>query len=338
MIEVVNCVERIDREMWGKLIEKSSTATWFQTCEAYDFFAGLPDMFIPFVYGVIDNGDLKGVCVGYITKEKNRIKQLLTRRAIITGGPMLADEVSEEEVEALLNAVMDGLRTKAIYIETRNLNDYSRWKEVFEKCRFEYVPHLNFHVDCTDEQTMMKKISESKVRQIKKSLKSGAVIIKAKTEGQIEAFYQILYDLYKSKVKTPLFPKQFFLDFFRQKRGVYLLVCQDGKVIGGIMCPVLEGRTIYEWFVAGLDVEYKTFHPSIVSTYAAMKYGLDNGISRFDFMGAGAPGDGGYGVRDFKAKFGGELVEHGRFLHVCNKPLYSLGKLGVNILKRYKCI
>lgn len=30
-------------------------------------------------------------------------------------------------------------------------------------------------------------------------------------------------------------------------------------------------------------------------------------------MGAGVPNDGGYGVRDFKAKFGGELVEYGRF-------------------------
>ena len=51
-------------------------------------------------------------------------------------------------------------------------------------------------------------------------------------------------------------------------------------------------------------------------------------------MGAGAPGDGGYGVRDFKAKFGGELVEYGRFKYVCNPVLYAIGKLGVAILKK----
>ena len=54
MVKVVESVDMVDREKWGCLIEKSSTATWFQTCEAYDFFAGLPDMFIPFVYGVMD--------------------------------------------------------------------------------------------------------------------------------------------------------------------------------------------------------------------------------------------------------------------------------------------
>ena len=50
-------------------------------------------------------------------------------------------------------------------------------------------------------------------------------------------------------------------------------------------------------------------------------------------MGAGKPDDG-YGVRDFKAKFGGQLVEHGRFLHVMNPLLYNIGKLGVKLLKK----
>jgi lipid II:glycine glycyltransferase (peptidoglycan interpeptide bridge formation enzyme) len=52
-------------------------------------------------------------------------------------------------------------------------------------------------------------------------------------------------------------------------------------------------------------------------------------------MGAGKP-DEAYGVRDFKAKFGGKLVEHGRFLFVCKPLLYKIGILGVKILKKIK--
>jgi serine/alanine adding enzyme len=52
-------------------------------------------------------------------------------------------------------------------------------------------------------------------------------------------------------------------------------------------------------------------------------------------MGAGKP-DEGYGVREFKSKFGGELVEHGRFLFVCNPRLYALGKYIVKKLKSGK--
>jgi lipid II:glycine glycyltransferase (peptidoglycan interpeptide bridge formation enzyme) len=50
-------------------------------------------------------------------------------------------------------------------------------------------------------------------------------------------------------------------------------------------------------------------------------------------MGAGSP-DQPYGVRDFKAEFGGELVEHGRFLCVRKPMLYAIGKMGVKLLKQ----
>ena len=49
-------------------------------------------------------------------------------------------------------------------------------------------------------------------------------------------------------------------------------------------------------------------------------------------MGAGKPGDS-YGVRDFKARFGGQLVEHGRYDYVLSPMLYNVGKMGVKIMK-----
>ena len=52
-------------------------------------------------------------------------------------------------------------------------------------------------------------------------------------------------------------------------------------------------------------------------------------------MGAGKP-DEGYGVREFKSKFGGELVELGRFLSINNPILYSIGKKVIEIIKKKK--
>ena len=52
-------------------------------------------------------------------------------------------------------------------------------------------------------------------------------------------------------------------------------------------------------------------------------------------MGAGVP-DVPDGVRDFKAEFGGELVEHGRFLCVSKPIQYKIGVMGVKILKKIK--
>jgi hypothetical protein len=54
--------------------------------------------------------DLRGVCVGYVTVERNRLKQYFTRRAIIFGGPALADDATSEEVETLMKAVRNQLK------------------------------------------------------------------------------------------------------------------------------------------------------------------------------------------------------------------------------------
>ena len=147
----------IDRDEWGALVKTSATGTWFQTEEAYEFFASMPELFRPFVFGVASDPagaqtQLRGVCVGYVTVEKNLVKQFFTRRAIIIGGPALADDCTEEEVEALMSAVREQLRSKAIYIETRNFNDYSKWKNSFAKAEFSYQPHLNFLVDTSSEE------------------------------------------------------------------------------------------------------------------------------------------------------------------------------------------
>ena len=278
---------------------------------------------------------LVGVIVGYITRERNAIKQFFTRRAIIIGGPLLAEDISNEALSMLLASLknLPSLQGGAggrlpIYIETRNFHDYSKWKSVFETNGFAYQPHYDIHVHCDAAHTM----SEQRIRQVKKALKNGVEIVEASSEQEIRDWYEILYKLYREKVRTPLFSEEFFLQFYRNGVGKYLLVKHQGKVIGGMMCPILKSKVIYEWYVCGLDEEYRDQYPSVMATHAAIEYAKTNALPLFDFMGAGKP-DIPYGVRDFKMEFGGELVEHGRFLCVRKPLLYWIGKMGLKLLK-----
>lgn len=97
----------------------------------------------------------------------------------------------------------------------------------------------------------------------------------------------------------------------------------------------MPSGVIYEWFACGEDGVYPHIFPSCYATYAGIRYAAEHGCARFDMMGAGTP-DEAYGVRDFKAKFGGTLVEHGRFLCITKPFLFSLGSLGIKILKKLK--
>ena len=335
----------IDRTEWSALVKTSATGTWFQTPEAFDFFNAQKELFKPFAIAIEksesrvesrESRELRGVCVGYVTVEKSPIKQFLTRRAIIIGGPALADDCTDEEVEALMFAVRKQLQPQAIYVETRNFNDYSKWKGAFEKAGFLYEPHLNFHVH-TDQgwDAVEENIGKHRKKYIRLSFRDGASIEEKPTKEQVRAYYEILKDLYKTKVKMPLQPWEFFEKLYHCPSCKYLLVLYEGQVVGGSICMLLSGHGVYEWYACGKDGVYRNIHPSSVTKYAGMKYACDNGFAVFDMMGAGKP-DEEYGVRDFKAEFGGELVEHGRFLCVTKPLLYKVGVLGVKILKKIK--
>lgn len=385
MLKVLS-YEEIDKDQWQELVRTSATGTWFQTPEAYCLYESLPELFKPFVVAVervreLENervSELKGVCMGFVTVEKSAAKQFFTRRAIIMGGPALADDATEEEVTALMKAVVEKLEESItdnhspititespIYIESRNFNDYSRWKDAFAAAGFEYRPHLNFHVNCTDKEKMWERLSENRRRQIRHSGESGVTIADLRLEigdsrleigncrlenGELEIreWYDILERLYKKKVKTPLWPVEFFLEAYRQGVGRFLLVKYEDKVIGGSFCVELKRNKssiinhkssinaqgiVYEWFECGLNSEYKEQYPSVMATWAGMEYAAENGMARYDMMGAGEP-DAPYGVRDFKSEFGGEEVEQGRFLYIAKPMLYKVGTIGVKILKR----
>lgn len=338
--------KEIKREEWNALVKGSATGTWFQGPEAFDFFNAQKELFKPFVVGVACDPagaqtHLRAVCVGYVTVEKSPLKQFFTRRAIIIGGPALADDCINEEVLLLLSTLREQLSTGAnapIYIESRNFNDYSRWKEAFAAAGFDYKPHLNFHVDTTDKEVMWERLSENRHRQVRKAQSTVECLTnEGISELEVREWYEILRELYRTKVKTPLWPVEFFLEAYRKGVGKFLLVKHEGKVIGGSMVVMWKPEerlgTVYEWFECGLNAEYKEQYPSVMATWAGITLAHETGCARYDMMGAGEPGVP-YGVRDFKSEFGGELVEHGRFLCV-NKPmLYRLGKLGVKILKR----
>ena len=112
---IVRTYSEIDKQDWRLLAETSPLSTWFQTDEAYRFYQSVSDI-CAFVYGVLEEDKLVGVIVGYTTQEKCQLKQHFTARSIIVGGPLIADNISNEALSALLSAIaqckVEGLKLK----------------------------------------------------------------------------------------------------------------------------------------------------------------------------------------------------------------------------------
>ncbi len=331
-MKILNNISLIDRKQWVALVNRSPVASVFQTPELFDFFIDIGLYGID-ALGVEENGVLKGLVVCVIQSEGKKMKKRLTTRVIINGGPLLDESITDEALKLLLFTVLSEFNKQCIYIETRNLNDYSRWRKTFEACGFEYQPHYNFHID-TSEIEIEKRFDKSRRKRIRKALDNGVVI--NCDNACLPSFYSILSDLYCNRIHKPLPPYAMFESLLNHPFAKYFFVVSPkGEVIGGQLILLLGNQVVYAWYCCGLDQDYRDLHPSIMANYAAIRYAADNGFKRFDMMGAGKPGDN-YGVRDFKAQFGGELVEHGRFLRI-NKPLvYKAGSFVLKLISKTK--
>lgn len=334
--------EKIDFNLWDNFLNDHPKGTVFQSSHMFELFRKT-DNFKPIAILISNNNRILGVLLAVIIREYSGIAGFLSSRTVIYGGPVICDRSNQVEkvLDLLLKELVKKVKNRSIFIQFRNFNDCTNQLETYTKNGFRYLDRLNYLVDTSSEEVVKRGISSSKLRQIKKSLKSGTEIITPENIDQVMAFYEILFDLYKNKIKKPLPKWSFFKNFYELSKdgrlGVIKLIKYNDNIIGGILSPIFNESTIYEWYVCGLDKEHKQLYPSVLATWAAIDFALKNNIRRFDFMGVGTP-DKDYGVRDFKSKFGGELVNFGRFGRINNKFLYAITEIGFNILALLKKI
>ncbi len=294
-------------------------------------------------------GIMQGIVLGVVIRESDGLKGNFSSRTVVYGGPLISEShkrkthIAELLIEALLAAVAE----KSVFTQVRGGYDMSAFDEVFAKFKFKWYPRLNLLIDTRLKAEVQRQLSSSRKRQIRTSLANKAKIVQPESEEQIKAFYSILYNLYKQKVKKPLPDYSFFQAFFsaivqnesKDFSAGYFLIEYEKEVIGGILCPYLRNGTVFEWYVCGLDQEYreKGIYPSVLATWAAIEFAVNGSSRQFDFMGVGIPGKP-YGVRDFKMKFGGHQVNYGRYTRINNRWIYMIAEMGYNLLSLFKKI
>jgi len=334
-------VTELDKNKWAEFVNNHPHGNIFQTPEMFEVYQNTKKYEPVFVAIINEKEEILGTLLAVIQKEYSGLLGNFTARAIIFGGPLIKDN-DPDVLDFVLKEYDEIIKRKAIYSQFRNFWDWGDSKEIFIKNGFEYEEHYNVLVDLEkDADTLFSKLHTSKRRQIRKALKSGVSICEAENKNEIEKLYEILLDLYVKKVKKPIPPLSLFLNLFRILNPInsikIFVIKYNDKIVGGIICPISFNKfnkVIYEFYI-GSHNDYKKFYPGILSTWAPIKWGNENGLSKFDFMGAGNPYED-YGVRDFKLKFGGELVNYGRFEKVHKTVLMEIGKMGFKILQKIK--
>jgi hypothetical protein len=303
----------------------------FQTPDFYRLNNNTPE-FGGNVFACSIDGNYKGLVVAVIQKEKG-LFSFFSKRAIIYGGPIFSD-LDEESVIEFLYFIKDSLIGKAIFIEIRNFFDYGKYKMSFVKAGWSYSANMNVQllIKGLDKEALQRKFNSTRKIQIRRSLKHGATYEECTSLDDIISIYEILEKFYKYYVKLPIPSMNYFKLLYESPIFKAFKVKHDEKLLGGVFCLILPNKSLYTYYYCGLKDYNKSIYPTHLALLAAMEYALDHQLELVDFMGAGVKDDN-YGVRDYKLQFGGDLVEHGRYLKILNSPLYIIGKKGLSLWK-----
>lgn len=325
----------ITKEQWSEFVLKSKYGNVFNSPEFVEVHK-ITGETEPQVIFSTNGSEINGVLVSYLHKERSLLLNKLTSRSIIWGGPIFNDD--QDVLNELLNKYLNNKRD-SIYTQIRNLYNTENHKNIFEKYGFNKIEHLNIEFDLKiglDE--LWKKIHKYRRHNIKSCYKKGLFvrIIGVDEDKLLNESYNLVANVYK-KVNLPLYSKNFFLIAVKKLVPINYL-----KIFGAFLNNKLIGvryvlcykNTIYDWY-SGADGEYLTYRPNDILPWEVIKWGNENNYEKFDFGGAGKINVQ-YGVRDYKMKFGGTLVNYGRYELVHKKILMIIGKTGLFLKRKLK--
>jgi hypothetical protein len=326
------CVDsEIDINLWNKFTINCLNSNPFQTIEFYNFYRELIGSNAN-AFAIIDKEEIQALTVVTVQQEKG-VKSFFSKRGIVYGGIVFNEK---KYIPDLLKAVEKFYASKLIYLEIRNFFDYTEFTSSFKNWKYEEHCNVQLKVDkYLDLDEYLKGLKYNRRREINQSLKNDALYSIAEKESELIEIYSILKDLYLERVKLPLPQVDFFLNMLDHPNFIIIKVVHNNKIIGGAFNIYLDTQRIYTMYYCGIRDYHKKIFPTHLAVVGVIDFAIKSKLKYVDFMGAGKPNET-YGVRDYKLQFGGELVEHGRFMKVLNPAMFEIGKTGLKLLAKIK--
>lgn len=336
MLKIVSEIEKVNRKEWDDFIINHSRGNIFQTPAMAEVYVKTINYQPVVLFCINDQENLVGVLVAVIQKEYKGPLGMLSSRSIITGGPLALND-SGEITEFLLKHYVNILKHKAIYTQIRNLGDHEVLVPLYGQCGFCYEDHLDIHIDLKkSEDQLWKELHPKRRNEIRKAYSLGVTVKVIDSADDIKEAYHILTEVYK-RAKLPLADESLFLNAFRildDKGYLRVFGAYHNGVLIGIMFTLCYNRTIIDWYAGSYEKHYDKY-PNDIIPWEVIRWGKQNNYTLFDFGGAGKPGIP-YGVRDYKKKFGGEVVNFGRFELVHKPMMMKIAVLGLKVWQYLK--
>lgn len=319
---------------WDNFVFSHPMGNIFQTRALYRVYAETKN-YHPVSVAITDpkSQKIEGVMSGVIIREMDGILGDFSARSIVQGGPLIASSSKRDVVTELVDKYDSKANHSSLYTEIRNM--YNVRDTLNHINNYSYIDHLNFIIDLTlSEDDLWGQIHKSRRKNINRAERAGVVVEEIRSLDKIPIFYKLLGETYND-VKVPLADISLFESSFQQlvPKGMakFFLARHENDYIGARAVLLYKDR-IYDWY-AGAAADALSFYPNEYLVWHILKWGIENNYAVFDFGGAGEP-DKPYGPREFKRRFGGELVNYGRYVRQYSKEKIKVAELGFKVYRK----
>lgn len=330
---LVNSLSEAD---WRQFVNAQPQSSIFHTPEMCAAFARAPGHHFSLWAALNDAGQPVALLLPVSQTLFNGPWRAWTTRTVVYGSVLCAPgPESRAALPQLLAAYTRQARTCALFTELRNTSDLGEWQPLLAGSGFVYEPHLNYLIDLTQpEKTLWQNVRANARRNVQKARKVGVVIDEIRDPARLPEVYAILKAVYQ-RLQVPLPEAEFFqaaYELLAPNDQLRVWAARLGETCIGALTLLQHNGVLLYWYTGTLR-EYSAHRANDLLVWQALEWGHRQGYRLFDFGGAGRP-DEPYGVRDFKAKYGGELVEYGRNVCVHSRLRLQVGQLGYRLLRR----
>ncbi len=329
-------VRQLDERLWREFVYSHPQSNIFHVPEMFQVFSRAKNH-QPELWAATQGERVLALLLPVRIDLLGGLFRFLSTRAVVYGGVLCAPGgEGQEALTTLLQAYNRGVKSSVLFTELRNLSDWGDLQPVLSDNGFVYEDHLNYLIDLRRHpEAVLQGIGPRTRKKIRHALRQGRVVIEeARQREQVMTCYQLMRDTYSS-ARIPLADCSLFEAAFQvlypQGMAKFLLA-RVGDHYAASSVELIYRDEIYGWY-SGLDRTYANYIPNELLLWHVFQWGAEHGYHVYDFGGAGRPNEE-YGVRDFKAKFGGSLVCYGRNISVHSHASFQLSRWAYKVYRQ----
>jgi lipid II:glycine glycyltransferase (peptidoglycan interpeptide bridge formation enzyme) len=329
----------LDETAWNEFLLQHDEANVFLTPEMFAVFSNSRD-YSPELWAVqSDDGRILALFMPVFVYIHPGPLRYFSTRLISYCSPIVEKSAEGEKAKQFLfESYARKNRRNALFTEIRPTTNLSKQDAAIRESGFSYYDYLNFimPMNLTSDE-LSRRAAKSTRRQIQRAEKNRVFqVSKVEDLSGVHEVYELLIKTYRH-ARVPLADISLFENAFQilhPRSMIHIFLFKHEGQNAAAHIDLTYKDIVFGWY-GGSDRRYSKLNVSEYSYGYLLSHFNSKGFTQYDFGGAGRPEEK-YGVRDHKAKFGGDLVNYGRYIKIHAPIRYHIGNAVYQTLRKIR--